>query len=201
MQVRTDSGAEPAMEHDDTDPRLSAAERKLLEEARLRGVATGKLQCPVCQENYTPGELTCPRCGTVLDTGGQTIQLETLLEKPAKKPPVGDAFASDQKPIVFEIDGTELELPPASVVVVGRTSNVPGDPQPDVDLSAFNAEKMGVSRQHVKILRRHDLTYVSDMGSINGTFLNGHQLSAGIQRIIRDGDELKLGYLRITVRF
>lgn len=201
MQVRTDSGAEPAMEHNDTDPRLSAAEHELLEEARLRGLATGTLQCPVCQESYIAGELTCPRCGTVLDTGGQTLKLETLLEKPAKKLPVGDAFTSHQKPIVFEIDGTELELPSASTVVVGRASNVPGDPPPDLDLSAVNAEKMGVSRQHVKILRRDDLTYVSDMGSINGTFLNGHQLSAGIQRIIRDGDELKLGYLKIKVRF
>ena len=87
------------------------------------------------------------------------------------KQPVGDAFAM-HRPIVFDVNGARLELPSASTLVIGRASKAASDPQPDVSLNAFDAEVLGVSRRHVKIVRAHDLTYVSDMGSKNGTFLN-----------------------------
>ena len=50
-----------------------------------------------------------------------------------------------------------------------------------------------VSRQHAEI-RRESFGYaVRDLGSSNGTFVNGQRLSAAESRPLRDGDTLRLG--------
>ena len=202
MSVEPSLGSESPVSSDRTMSTMAAAERALLEAAHLRQAGVGLLRCPTCQQTYLLEALTCPRCGKLGFDTDKTANFAGLLKELGAfvKQPVGDAFAV-QRPIVFEVNGTRLELPSASMLVVGRASKVPGDPQPDVSLNAFDAEALGVSRQHVKIVRAHDLTYVSDMGSKNGTFLNTRPLASGTQRILRDRDELRLGHLRIMVRF
>jgi pSer/pThr/pTyr-binding forkhead associated (FHA) protein len=102
---------------------------------------------------------------------------------------------------MFEIGGTCITLPNADTLVIGRLSKVANDPQPDVNLNAYGADICGVSRQHIKLIRRGDLTYVTDMGSSNGTFLNGRPITHQRERVLRNGDELQLGYLKVKVRF
>jgi hypothetical protein len=72
---------------------------------------------------------------------------------------------------------------------------------PQVDLSQSNAHEKGVSRQHALVKRQDATLYIMDNGSSNGTFLNGQKLFANQQRILRDGDDLRLGYLVLTVHF
>ena len=50
-----------------------------------------------------------------------------------------------------------------------------------------------VSRQHAEIRRESFGYIVSDLGSSNGTFVNGQRLSADESRPLRDGDTLRLG--------
>lgn len=104
------------------------------------------------------------------------------------------------KPVIFEIDGKQLTLPVADEMIVGRCSGTAGS-QPDVDLSLFAAEEKGVSRLHIQINHRNALFYVTDLGSLNGTWLNGFCLSPHIERLLRDGDGLRLGRLVIKVKF
>jgi pSer/pThr/pTyr-binding forkhead associated (FHA) protein len=40
-----------------------------------------------------------------------------------------------------------------------------------------------------------------DNGSSNGTFLNEQKLIANQPRVLRDGDDLRLGFLVLTVHF
>jgi len=40
-----------------------------------------------------------------------------------------------------------------------------------------------------------------DLGSANGSFLNGQRLYPNEKRIVRDSDELRLGRLVMRVRF
>jgi pSer/pThr/pTyr-binding forkhead associated (FHA) protein len=48
-----------------------------------------------------------------------------------------------------------------------------------------------VSRQHAEIRPRHDhQTYLSDLGSRNGTFVNGHRIST---RKLVGGDLIRIG--------
>jgi hypothetical protein len=202
MFVETYIGTEFPVSGDRTLSTVAAAERAMLETGHLPSEGTGQLHCPRCQQNYRLEELICPRCDKLYVDRNKTANFSVLMKELVSlvKQPVGNAFAM-QRPIVFEVKGARLELPAASILVVGRSSNVAGDPQPDVNLNAFNAEALGVSRQHIKIVRAHDLTYLSDMNSRNGTFLNTQPLTPGTQRIVRDRDELRLGHLKIMVRF
>ncbi len=203
MRVETTNDAASSAHEDSTIPRLSDTERAFLGSMSFLEGNSGGLHCPNCGQRYLVGELACPHCGLLLAAGIKTTKLESENERPPapKSVPVGEVFLEDQKPIVFEIDGVRMVLPVTNTLIVGRLSEQPDDPRPDVNLNAFEARDLGVSRQHVKIVRRRELIYVSDLGSSNGTFLNGRPLSGNVERILRNGDELRLGHLKIKVRF
>jgi hypothetical protein len=80
--------------------------------------------------------------------------------------------------------------------VIGR-----GEEASDVDikLSPFEAVQNGVSRRHAALEVINKALTISDLGSTNGTFINGQQIPAGNRRVVRDGDELHLGSLTIYV--
>ena len=160
------------------------------------------LICPNCGAAVRVGELACSNCGYLMGTGGRTQRLDIEAEiAHHREIPTGEVIVANQRPIVFEIAGEQLTLPSAEIITVGRISGVPGEAAPDVDLSAFDAEEHGVSRLHVRIRRKGILLYVSDLGSTNGTHLNGRRLIPHGERLLRDSDELSLSRLRIRVRF
>ncbi|MCU0694505.1 MAG: GYF domain-containing protein [Polyangiaceae bacterium] len=83
--------------------------------------------------------------------------------------------------IVRERDGEERrELFDEEQVVVGR---VPGN---DLVLRAGN-----VSRQHARFMYRDGRLIVADLGSANGTYVNGRKIRHGT--ILRSGDEVWMG--------
>lgn len=107
--------------------------------------------------------------------------------------------------LVLRVDGSKAEytFDPAQItlLVVGRRDPFSGE-KPNVDLSDHDAENRGVSRRHALIKRTESnaLTII-DQGSVNGTFLNGQRLIPHQPRILRDGDELRLGRMVINVSF
>jgi pSer/pThr/pTyr-binding forkhead associated (FHA) protein len=119
----------------------------------------------------------------------------------AKSKVLGDVSIQAERPVTFECNGKQLTACVVDSIVVGRQSKIPGDMQPDVALNEFGAEERGVSRQHLRLVRKQDLIYASDLGSSNGTFLNGRPLMRNSLRVLRNGDELQLGTLRMTVVF
>jgi len=68
-----------------------------------------------------------------------------------------------------------------------------------VDLEPYGAFDKGVSRVHARIRRNGDRFYAEDMESSNGTFVNGTGLNKGESKLIKNGDELRLGELRMHV--
>lgn len=72
---------------------------------------------------------------------------------------------------------------------------------PDIDLTGFHAEQHGVSRQHARLTINEESLYITDLGSANHTFLNGLRLTAHQPRILRDGDEIRLGHLKLQITF
>lgn len=71
---------------------------------------------------------------------------------------------------------------------------------PDIDFSPYAAHQKGVSRQHVVIHQAGQELLVKDMGSVNGTYLNGHRLISHQLYPLKDGDELILGMLMLQVQ-
>ncbi|MCA1831840.1 MAG: FHA domain-containing protein [Actinomycetota bacterium] len=59
-------------------------------------------------------------------------------------------------------------------------------------------EGIGVSRVHAVIERFGDMWCVRDLGSRNGTFVNGERVL--VERALNTGDEILLGRLRIVFR-
>jgi pSer/pThr/pTyr-binding forkhead associated (FHA) protein len=115
--------------------------------------------------------------------------------------PLGPVSVDDDQSIIIEIDGMQLPLPIAPSLVLGRLSSSPdpSDQTPHVDLSAFSAAQKGVSRQHARISRKYGLIYIADLGSTNGTLLNSLLLTPHSDRVIRSGDEVRLGDLTLRI--
>jgi pSer/pThr/pTyr-binding forkhead associated (FHA) protein len=51
-----------------------------------------------------------------------------------------------------------------------------------------------VSRQHANIIKNGNSFLVKDLGSLNGTYLNGEIVS---EKLLTDGDELQIGKYRL----
>jgi hypothetical protein len=83
------------------------------------------------------------------------------------------------------VDGRRLVVGPAGATI-GRSR------QCDIVLSDPN-----VSRQHAEVRPRGGSWVISDLGSTNGSRLNGRRISGG--EVIRPGDEVELG--ATTLRF
>lgn len=85
-------------------------------------------------------------------------------------------------------------------IVIGRrdpTTNY----SPEVDLEPHGALNKGVSRQHALISQKGDALQIVDQGSPNGTYLNGQKLIEHQARILRDGDDIRLGHLVVRINF
>lgn len=90
-------------------------------------------------------------------------------------------------------------MEPEKRIVIGRHDGITA--KPDIDLAKFGAVEKGVSRVHAVIYRTDETLMLVDEGSSNGTHLNGQRLTAHEPRILRDGDELRLGKLVANVYF
>jgi pSer/pThr/pTyr-binding forkhead associated (FHA) protein len=89
---------------------------------------------------------------------------------------------------------------PAGELVIGRFYDE-SPVQPDIDLSPYNAENLGVSRLHAAIRRTDNTVSIVDLDSVNHTFINGQRLHPHEVRVLRDGDDIRLGKLTIKVTF
>ncbi len=91
--------------------------------------------------------------------------------------------------LVFDLAGT---------MVIGRAqpeTNI----YPDIDLGPFNAEELGVSRQHLTLKLEDDRVVVIDQKSVNGTKLNGERLKPHEPYPVRHGDELTIGTMAVKI--
>jgi len=183
------------------DEREESSAKRFAARAEDRDQTT-LLRCPSCSKPVRMGELVCPHCGADLnDRGALRTHYITGEPLPPRTWTAGEVVVAERKPIVLEINGERLSLPLADVVTLGRRyDNAPAG-QPHVDLSRFGAEECGVSRLHARLRRKGILVYVADMGSLNGTHLNGRRLIPDGERLLRDNDELYLSRLRIRVHF
>lgn len=93
-------------------------------------------------------------------------------------------------PFAFVVSGAALLKSPEGVVV-GR--------QPQSAKIVLNHPE--VSRAHALIVLRSNTAFIEDLGSTNGTALNGRNLSEGEEVALAPGDTVDLGKIRFVVRF
>jgi pSer/pThr/pTyr-binding forkhead associated (FHA) protein len=110
-------------------------------------------------------------------------------------------FEPDSSVVLHIRDATKpLTFKPREQTVLGRMDNS-STVQPDLDLTPFGALDKGVSRVHAAIFRSEDTLMLVDKGSSNGTHLNGQRLVPHQPRVLRNGDEVRLGKLIAHIYF
>jgi hypothetical protein len=92
-----------------------------------------------------------------------------------------------------------LSLQLVKPLVLGRGLALGADEL--LDLSEYQAYHLGVSRRHCRLQRCDNRLMITDLGSANGTSLNGEPLPANRERLVSHGDLLALGRLNVTVYF
>lgn len=102
----------------------------------------------------------------------------------------------------FRIVGTAhiIKTPTRSALLLGRLDEERGV-VPDIDLTDYQGQQLGVSRRHALLLARNNRVTVQDLGSANGTYINGRILKANQEYRIRDRDRIRLGRLELQVHF
>jgi hypothetical protein len=165
------------------------------------------MKCAYCGTENREGVLFCEECGQALKTEVAnavlpTRQLETTANNLAARATWGTArFGQDASIVIHIRDATDpVVLQPAKKTVLGR-SDVTSTQKPDLDLTPYGALEKGVSRIHAAINRSEDTLTLVDLGSANGTHLNGQRLIPDQPRILRDGDEIRLGKLVAHIYF
>ena len=82
--------------------------------------------------------------------------------------------------------------------LIGRFDSVTGM-HPEIDLSNEDQSR-NISRRHARLVIKDGKTFVAEeIGTMNGTFLNGKKLANGVLTPIQDGDELVL--CRLVLNF
>ena len=94
---------------------------------------------------------------------------------------------------------TPIKLRIEDRITVGRVVQGDVSKRPDVDLNSYDAESLGVSRQHSAIMPEGERLSVLDLQSNNGTFLNGVRLKPNEPHRLVNHDQLILGKLRLDV--
>lgn len=157
--------------------------------------------CEKCGKSNAPEAPYCYSCGQVLPAGIRTVNTGTIDEDDSK-PQVrwGTAYFGEQSVLRVKIDhiGEIIEARFDVECILGRAG---GDAAPNVDLSPYGAQGLGVSRKHAKLTHSNATIMIQDLDSVNGTFLNGDKLVPFQPRVLRNDDELKLGRMLLRVSF
>ena len=167
------------------------------------------MQCPNCRRPNPEGTLACVYCGQLLPLNGIARQTNTQtcavpVASGDYQPRWGTAYFDQQRRLLLHVIESDqiIETPihQTGHLILGRLD--PSDDQPAaLNLTACGALAAGVSRQHAYIgLIDHSLL-ITDLDSTNATSLNGQRLDPYEPRIVRDGDEICLGLLKLRVIF
>lgn len=158
----------------------------------------------------------------------QSVAPQTVQEVQTVAPPVSlseklsqgdnpralEGFAPSSKAITFNEEDTTvlsaLENEPAltqvnrpyliassneSRIEIIRDSFVLGKSAQKAD---WIVDSKAVSREHLKITRKDDNCYATDLSSLNGSYINGEKLNPHEDYVLNDGDKIKLADVEYT---
>jgi hypothetical protein len=160
-----------------------------------------QLKCPKCGKPVRKEDAYCSSCGEFLRVVKATTRNLSDLAINSPMLPKSSYFGASCMMLLY-IRGVEA---PISVnlereVIIGRTAP-DSSMHPDVDLTPYNAEDLGVSRLHISMKRLENTVTVTDLNSKNGTHVNGQKLHPHEVRVLRHGDEIRIGRLVMKALF
>lgn len=159
------------------------------------------MKCSDCGYENRAGVLVCENCGSdiydilVGEVATKKLKRDVTRDLRLTEPP------SSRPLMLYVSDGsTPLSIERLNNLVIGRV-----DPETnntvDIDLTPYNAQNAGVSRKHATLDARQQPPTITDLGSYNGTFVNGERLKVKKPKEIHSGDEIQLGRLKMRLYF
>jgi pSer/pThr/pTyr-binding forkhead associated (FHA) protein len=101
--------------------------------------------------------------------------------------------------LVVVSTGHRISLPAEGELILGRI-DLDLSFTPDVDLTSDIQGGQSISRRHAKIAAFRGLHLIEDLGSTNGTAVNGRPLNQGQRAPLQPGDHITLGLCELTYR-
>lgn len=162
------------------------------------------IACPNCQSNQLDGAIFCLDCGASLMIAQEQIATRQIGAGPTPMT-AGlsarsgtTATGSPALALIVAHTGRRMQLGQATQLLIGRADLNKGI-TPEVDLGPDGGFDAGVSRRHAVLHQRDGSVLVEDLGSANGTFVNGRKLAPQAEVALRSGDELMCGTLILKV--
>lgn len=149
--------------------------------------------CPACGSQNPDEARFCSQCGVSLTGTDQTSTIQLG----------ADADTSDR--VLSQVEAATVEALPRGngMLVVQRgpgagsrflldQDTVVAGRHPDSDIFL---DDVTVSRRHAEFARTGDTFEVSDVGSLNGTYVNRDRIE---KVVLKDGDEVQVGKFRLV---
>jgi pSer/pThr/pTyr-binding forkhead associated (FHA) protein len=165
------------------------------------------IKCPSCQKRHPANTLFCDECGAYLGaeenktTDPLAMGKADWWERAAGETPDSpgsNAGKSMALKLAIRDSGRIIEFPLTKEINIGRLDAASAN-FPDVDLTEDGGLEKGVSRRHARINRQGTELVIEDLGSVNGTFLNGKRLTPYLPHPLQAEDEIRLGRLVLLV--
>lgn len=156
------------------------------------------MQCESCGHQNPPASNFCANCGealvgsTVLVPGESTRVITGMMDVVNEELSADEMAAVDSLPqgsaLLIVQRGPHLG---ARYLLDGPEVSAGRSPQCDIFL-----DDVTVSRNHARFTRKDDVTYVTDLGSLNGTYVNRELLATEVA--LKRGDEVQIGKYRMV---
>ncbi|GAB4573842.1 MAG: hypothetical protein Kow0077_17510 [Anaerolineae bacterium] len=160
--------------------------------------------CPTCKHENKEEAAYCAKCGRALISSQLEITTRPVtdeeLAKVSQPPPEDQRITGTDAVVALFVSGMErpILLGEFTEILLGREGSGEGEP-PILDPEL--ALKSGVSRNHATISFADGVYTIKDLGSKNGTYLNGKPMLAQVPYILQSGDQIRLGALTIYIYF
>jgi hypothetical protein len=188
------------------DPRPSSIKKLNVSQEAAQPVEVATwVNCPNCGKTNQKHEVFCYACGQLLEPTKGAYDTKHFADSDSSL--FKDDYFGPDSVLALRVRGSSAnyETRPQlrdHELVIGRSTS--GSAMaPDIDLADQKGSDLGVSRLHLSIKYdgEHNTVHVADLGSANGSFINGQKLHPKESRVLRHGDELRLGKLMLKVSF
>lgn len=166
------------------------------------------IQCPFCFATHVANTIFCNECGHCLlqDEDSETSPLEMSeigpLDIALDGFEVAEPTPTASWPLLVRLRSAstnrEIEIRLSKAICLGRVDPA-SNTFPEIDLTEEGNPSKSVSRRHARIFKLDNVVVVEDLGSINGTFINGRRLVPYLPENLNNGDTLQLGKLLLGV--
>lgn len=192
--------AQPAGAEHQMGGRPSSVIRPLAPPAPAEKIIT----CSNCGRQNKAADVFCPACGHLLEGIAGAFDTKHFNDETEL---LSDEYYAPDSTLVLRVRDFDYQYSvrpqgQPHEMIIGRSAGHSAM-MPDVDMSECGGADMGVSRLHMSIRYNPDdnTIQIYDLGSANGSFINGQKLHPREVRVLRHRDELRLGRMVVQVQF